>query len=125
MAAVTPDGVTTLPQGSTDLTAQIYRLAIISSGNADLPSGQGVICFGIIEVPPVASTAGLPVGIRRIGKSKIVLGETMSAGDPFCAFSSAGAAGVATTADHVMGTLDGGGVAGDVVECTLAYAGIF
>lgn len=129
MTAIPSDPMT-LVAGSSLASAQWCLGAIAADHQVDLPSGQGVQCHGIVEeifpgATGTAGEAGSLIKFRTQGASKVKLGETMASGAAFTAFDATGAAGVAIAADHVQGYLIKGGVAGDIVPCVLAYAGIF
>lgn len=103
---------------------QFYFAAVDTDGFADLPAGAGDPIAGVIQNKPGAATgaADEAASIRVYGVSKVVLGDTVAAGD-LVTTDATGAAVTAATGDYVAGVALMGGDAGEIVSVLLTHGG--
>lgn len=104
---------------------QFYFVAISSDNTVALCSSDGQKPLGVLQDAP--SAAGQTCAVAVSGVTKVVLGETVVAGEE-CKVASTGkaiGAGTGTTAgDYVVGQFLEGGDAGEVVSLLLQPMGV-
>jgi len=107
-------------EAGTDLSTKQYFIVKEHS-----TTGQVALCsagtdesIGIVESPP--SAANKPCAVRLSGAGKVVLGGTVTMGDPLTSDSNGRAVNTTTDKDRIIGYADEDGVNLDTIKCTVA-----
>lgn len=109
MAYEIPQFSITLLTGSTFVSKQYYACKLDTSGYAIPCDASGEAAIGVMQDAPAAARPGI---VMKDGVTKIVLGDTITAGDAITVDVN-GAAKTVVTTDKVLGRALASGVAGD------------
>ncbi len=104
-------------EASADLSAKQYHFMTINASGLLAAAGAGVSIDGILQDKPDAANRAGQLGVR--GRSKIVVGAAVTAGDDLTP-DAAGKAVTAATGDVIAGTaLEDGAASGNIVSILL------